>query len=47
MPVARAVDLTVVVNTNGQLSVITPSVSYKEAIQPMKEASEALYLSSR
>ena len=34
--------VTVVVNTNGQLGVMTSSARYKEAIQPMREASEAI-----
>jgi hypothetical protein len=34
--------VTVVVNTNGQLGVMTSSARYKEAIQPMKNASEVL-----
>ena len=32
----------VVVNTNGQLGTVTSSARYKEAIQPMDQASEAL-----
>ena len=34
--------VTVVVNTNGQLGVMTSSASYKEAIKPMKAASESI-----
>jgi hypothetical protein len=34
--------VTVVVNTNGQLGVMTSSAQYKEAIKPMAKASEAL-----